>query len=113
MQMLWCWRCKCDVPMLNEEEYAETSKLYGACMKGAKEFRERFGVPLKDASIEARFKPVCDRYEQMTGMKETNANAIMHHRLALYGPPCRHCQKPLRSPKAKLCGSCMTPVAGS
>ena len=110
MQTLWCWRCKRNLSMLDENEFAEISKTYAECMKGAKEFRERFGVPLKNANVQARFKPVCDRFEQMTGMKETNANAIMHHRLALYGPPCEKCHRPLRSPEAKLCGSCMAPV---
>jgi hypothetical protein len=100
--------------MLDEEEYAEISRLYSGGIRATKEFRERWGVPLKDAlndaSIDARFQPVRDAYERMTGMKERNHNAIMHHRLSLYGPPCRHCHKPLRTPNAKLCASCMFPV---
>jgi len=76
-----------------------------------KEFRERTGASLNDPSIGERFRPVRDEYEHLTGMKEPNENAIMHHRLSLYGPPCEHCHRPLRTPKAKLCGSCMFPVA--
>jgi|HubBroStandDraft_6_1064221.scaffolds.fasta_scaffold2227619_2 hypothetical protein len=26
--MLWCWRCKMEVPTLDEAEYAEVAKLY-------------------------------------------------------------------------------------
>ncbi|HXR39342.1 MAG TPA: hypothetical protein VN776_09625 [Terracidiphilus sp.] len=112
MERLWCWRCKIEVPMLDEDEYAEVAQLYSGGMSATKEFRERWHIPLKDATREDRFRPLRDAYERLTGMKESNHLAIMHHRLTLYGPPCKRCQKPLRTPRAKLCGSCMFPVDG-
>jgi hypothetical protein len=96
--------------MLDESEFAEISRLHRESMQGAKAFRERTGCLLENVPMELLFRPVRDLYEQLTGMKESNENAIMHHRLSLYGPPCKHCGKPLRSPKAKLCASCMLPV---
>ncbi len=113
MKIMWCWRCKCEVPMLDETEYAEVYHLYGEGMSSTKEFRERWNIPLLEANTEVRFRPLRDTYERLTGMKETNHNAIMHHRLSLYGPPCKRCQRPLRTPRAKLCGSCMLPVEGN
>jgi hypothetical protein len=107
MRMLWCWRCKTEMPMLDEVEYLEVFRLYGEGMGATKEFRQKWRLPLEGMESEIRFKPLLDRYEQMTGMRETNPNAVMHHRLSLYGPPCQRCGKPLRSPKAKICGSCM------
>ena len=96
--------------MLDEAEYAEVSPLYGEAMRATKEFRIRWEIPLWGASREELFRPLRDTYERLTGMKETNHNAIMHHRLSLYGPPCKRCGKPLRTPAAKLCGACMFPV---
>ena len=96
--------------MLDESEYSIASGLYRDGMRATKEFREKWGIPLKDASMEERFRPLLTWYEELTGFHETNNNAIMHHRLALYGPPCQRCRKPLRSPQAKLCGACMFPV---
>jgi hypothetical protein len=86
------------MPMLDEEEYTDALRLYGE------------GMHVKGAPREQRMRPLLDRYEQMTGFKETNPNAVMHHRLLMYGPPCKRCGKPLRTPKAKLCGACMFPV---
>jgi hypothetical protein len=98
------------MPMLDESEYAVARELYRGGMRATKEFREKWRVPLKDAKLEERFRPLLEWYEKLTGFKETNENAVMHHRLVLYGPPCKRCGKPLRTPKAKLCGACMCPV---
>jgi len=113
MRMLWCWRCKCEMPMLDEVEYSQIARLYNESMKATKEFRKLWNIPLEGISINERFRPGRDEYEHLTGVKESNENAIMHHRLSLYGPPCKRCQRPLRTPKAKLCGSCMSPVEAS
>lgn len=109
MKKLWCWRCRAEMPMLDEEEYARALELHRGGMRATKEFRQRWEIPLEHASMEQRFQPVLDFYEQLTSFKETNENAVMHHRLALYGPPCKHCGRPLRTPKAKLCANCMHP----
>jgi hypothetical protein len=98
------------MPMLDEEEYAEVARLYNQAIKATKEFRRTWAIPLENAGIHERFAPVRIQYELITGMKELNENAIMHHRISLYGPPCKHCHKPLRTPQAKLCAACMQPV---
>jgi hypothetical protein len=98
------------MPMLDESEYSEVLRVYRECARATKEFRQQWNVSLKEASLEERFRPLRTRYEEITGYRETNHNAIMHHRLSRYGPPCKHCGKPLRTPKAKLCGACTAPV---
>jgi len=82
MQMLWCWRCKSEMPMLDEIEYAEAYQLFGDGFKATKEFRETWDIPLQNASREERFRPLLAYYETVTGMKESNHNAVMHHRIA-------------------------------
>jgi len=56
------------------------------------------------------FSAGLDEFERVTGFRETNPNAIWHHKVSLYGPPCDRCGKPLRTPRAKLCGACMQHV---
>jgi hypothetical protein len=68
--------------MLDDDEYKlVTSKHETKGTGGKAEIRERF------------FGPVLREYERITGFRETNPNAVYHHRLSLYGPPCARCQK--------------------
>lgn len=83
-----------EVPMLDEDEFAEAQRLYSNMFGSGK------------GTIEERAKPLLDFYEKLTGFEETNANAIMHHRISLYGPPCESCGKPYRTPKALFCAAC-------
>jgi len=97
MKMLWCWRCREEMPMLDEEEYSRV----------AAHLREE---KLKEKKLDRCFHFALEEYKRITNYPETNPNAVFHHRLSLYGPPCVFCGKPLRTPQAKLCGSCMKPV---
>jgi hypothetical protein len=108
--MLWCWRCKMEVPMLDEAEYAEVFRLYTDSIQQRKQLCREKSLPLGAMPLREMFKPVRTRYEEITGMTGCHENAIVHHRLSLYGDLCENCKKPLRTPKARLCGSCMFPV---
>jgi hypothetical protein len=84
------------MPMLDDEEFRQVLSFWdkGA---GATDRERKFGAMMRE-------------YERITGFHETNPNAIYHHHVSIYGPPCSKCGKPLRTPRAKLCGSCMHPV---
>jgi hypothetical protein len=84
-----------EVTMLDEDEYAIAYDLYG------KIFRN-----ISANSREERNKDIVEYYFNLTGEKDTNPNSIIHHRIALYGPPCEKCGKPYRTPKASFCASC-------
>jgi hypothetical protein len=95
-----------DVPMLDEEEFAVVAGLYSGAFTLTREFRIEHNLPLSGCSIDERFRPVREAYERMTGMAEPNHNAVMHHRISIYGPPCERCGKPLRTPRASFCAAC-------
>jgi hypothetical protein len=86
-ELLYCWRCKMEIPMLDDDEWVEVVSHFtdGRDVKGLA------------------------RYYQITGFRETNPAAIGHHRLSLFGPPCPSCGKPLRTPRAKWCAACGAP----
>lgn len=87
---LYCWRCKMDIPMLDEREWEEVGPL----------------LRIRPDDVGARRQSALDRYHAITGFRETEPNAIFHHRIRLYGPPCEACGKPLRTPNATWCAVC-------
>lgn len=106
MKVLWCWRCKMEVPMLDEDEFAVVDELFSGAFRTTEEFLLKHNLSLGECSIDELFRPAREAYERMTGVYESNHNAIMHHRISLYGEPCKYCGKPLRTPQAAFCAAC-------
>ena len=77
--------------MLDENEFKRAQELYSQGFKNAKS---------------DRFKPLLDYYNELTGFEATVPAAIMHHRIAQYGPICEKCGKPYRTPVASFCAAC-------
>ena len=118
MHRLWCWRCRAEVPMLDDEEWAlimrahehwdEPERSLGV-INGARISRglrplkpEPFGIH----PTRYRYQYLLAGYELFTGKEEVDPNVIWHHVRALYGPLCRTCGKPLRTPRARVCAEC-------
>ena len=101
------------VPMLDEEEYS----LCHEANTGGKELVIReakkrgihytnwVGKIAKPQEMMHK-RHFIDMYRMLTGFEETNANAIMHHVLDMYGPECPKCTKPLRTKTARYCVEC-------
>ena len=68
--------------------------------------RKERGIGLAEALAHHYGSEALRLYHDMTALRETNPDALWHHRLSLYGPPCKACGKPLRTPQAKLCAAC-------
>lgn len=85
-----------EIPMLDDEEFAVAAKLY----------TNGFRMIRSGLSENERMQPLLDYYEKLTGFKETVPNAIMHHQISQYGPPCESCGKPYRTTKASFCAAC-------
>lgn len=102
---LYCWRCKTTLPMLDEQEWSQFAEPLGNIVGLIKKVRLEQGLSLPEAAKVAGLEALY-RYREITGFVETNVNALWHHRLSLFGPPCSSCGKPLRTPKAKHCAEC-------
>lgn len=105
MKLLYCWRCKQEIPMLDEDEWNIIAPLLTNMVQRIKNYREEHNCSLEDATLKAGDE-ACQKYFELTGCKETNHLALYHHRVSIYGSPCKTCGKPLRTPNAKLCVAC-------
>ena len=110
MQMLWCWRCQQKVAMLEGEESYLVDKARNEGMVAVEAEAQRLGRPLLPAipltGVALRMRPMLEMYRLLTGVEETNPNAVFHHIAELYGPPCPQCHKPLRTAEARFCAAC-------
>jgi len=104
-ETIYCWRCRIDVPMLTEPEWATLSPHLTDTVERIKGYRTQHNCSLQEA-LEKGLGDALEVYERLTGFKETNPNALWHHRRSIYGPPCPECGKPFRTPQARYCAMC-------
>jgi hypothetical protein len=105
------------LPMFDEEEYAVFSDMYSAMLRAGAPRHEKptmssgnlqvwaLGARGLEERSRARGRMLA-HHASLTRLFEMHPNAIMHHRISMYGPPCSRCNKPLRTPRAKLCAAC-------
>jgi len=104
----YCWRCDTDVAMLDEREWAILLPHLQRRLKQVQDFRADNGAPLDVALAAVSDDDIRAAFREITGEVANNVDAVEHHRICLYGPPCRRCGKPLRTARASFCASCGT-----
>ena len=113
MKLLYCWRCRAVVPMMDEQEFAQLEVLYHSAVRGVKSHRARRNARLKETPVARLHRPVQLLYRKLSKAAGLEApivapDHVLKHRLAAYGPPCTKCGLPLRTPDAKICVACGT-----
>jgi hypothetical protein len=94
------------VPMLDESEWADLAPFLSSMVAHIQDYREKTGAPLADALKLGYEQPALDKYFELTGFRESNVNALWHHRLSQHGPACPSCGKLLRTARATRCVEC-------
>jgi hypothetical protein len=105
-EMRYCWRCREEVPMLNEAAVAEIQALWANATEKNLQ-RQNSAVDFDDDDDQSpEMKSVYRRYRELTGKEWKMRHLTPYHRLADLGPPCIQCGKPLRNPNASICLEC-------
>jgi hypothetical protein len=94
--------------MLDENEFAAVAQVHRDCTAKVKAYRQEHQMTLEDAPRADLMRPVLDTYRELTGVTagDGDADHVLTHRLALIGPPCVACGRPLRTPRASFCAAC-------
>jgi len=92
--------------MLTEAEWEVVSPALANGVAQIKAYREKYNCSLAEARAHGYGQDALELYEKITGFRETNPDALFHHRLGIYGPLCGACHKPLRTPNASYCAAC-------
>ncbi|WP_147429627.1 hypothetical protein [Teredinibacter turnerae] len=105
MEIEYCWRVGKELPMLNEEEWAQLSPLLSDTVRKIKAYRAEHGCDIPTARANCDPRAVA-KFEELTGHKNIGYDVMFYLRRSSYGPKCSSCGKLFRTPKAKLCASC-------
>lgn len=81
---IYCWRCKIEVPMLTEDEWQLVNP--NTMPEQLKQYRKETDSSLSEVYRNSMGLPALVAYERITGFRETNPNALKHHRLKLIWP---------------------------
>lgn len=87
--------------MLDEDEWAVALPQLNRAINDVKAYRKEMETTLGGIQASGMMQAI---FRSRTGLDQ--GFAIWHHRLALYGPPCGRCGKPLRTPRARYCAAC-------
>jgi hypothetical protein len=105
-KLLYCWRCRMDVPMLDDAEWEQVVPHLMDAIARIKDYRQMHSSALFDVQNQGFGRDALEKYHEITGFTETNVNALWHHRVSQFGPPCSSCGRPLRTPRASFCAEC-------
>jgi hypothetical protein len=92
--------------MLDESEWAQLQPFLSDMILRIKSHRESTGASLSRALVQGYEVPALQKYFELTGFRETNVNALWHHRLSEFGPVCRVCGRRIRRPQSRFCAEC-------
>jgi hypothetical protein len=87
-----------DVSMLDDAEWEQVVPQLKIAIAQIKNYRQVHNASLAEVKDHGYGQGALERYHEITGFQETNVNALWHHRISQFGPPCSSCGGPVRTP---------------
>ncbi len=106
--LAYSYKLKTVINLLNEVEYAPINASISEMMEQAKAHRHQTGfivLKSKYADLQAG-KEVLILSQEIADVTSANPLSALCLRASQYGRLCPSCEKPFRTPRAKLCAEC-------
>ncbi len=92
--------------MLSDEEFAPINEAMQNRVERIKDYRRTHPHSSLAEALQHSCDDALDYYQQVSGIRLTHPDDLYWVRLSHYGRPCPNCDKPFRTPRAKLCVEC-------
>ena len=102
----YSWKLKRRLPMLSDAEFAPINKALQNRIERIKEYRRTHPHSSLTEAGQHCCDDALDHYEKISGIKLAHPDELYWVQLSRYGRPCPNCEKPFRTPRAKLCVEC-------
>ena len=109
MKTYYCWKCGCDAPFLEEDEWTTFEPYATETVKAIKDYRKETGAGLAEAKAAVEDTTV-ERFLKLTGFRLPSWESARHHRLSSWGPECPGCGHQIRTDRASFCANCGRPT---
>lgn len=107
MRKAYSYRLKRDIVLLNDQEFAPIGGMLRDVLKSIMAYRKTYNVGLDEAAKKNVVgQAALATYEKLTGLRLNGYLALYHVSLSKYGRLCPSCEKPFRTPRAKICAEC-------
>jgi len=105
MKTYYCWKCKREMPFLDEQEWQRIEPLLPIAKQELIDYRLTHDCDLTTARRNCN-PQATQLFESITGFPGIHFDTISHHRLYDWGKECPRCGHLLRTPKASFCANC-------
>jgi len=105
--LLYNYQLKRKVPLLDVEQWQSIENLLTGRLESILAYRKATGCSLEEAQkTDPIGQEALQAYHEMSGQRLDHPDHLYAVRLSKFGRPCPRCEKPFRTPKARLCAEC-------
>ena len=105
--LFYSYKVQRKIPLLTEEEYKAVAIHLSNRGRDIIRYRKKHKCSLEEAVAKSNSgQKALAAFEKVTGVRLSHPDEIYIARRSIYGRQCPICDKPFRTPRAKLCAEC-------